>query len=187
MKFIGFALLLLMSPASGRSQPVFAGSSFGSSSSSRFGAGGPGFPDTSAKSLNPAPELVTPAIVPLSLSYAYPVGPRRLTAPQTLGGRMLMLVFRDQTVEAAAGYRIEGSLLHYVTPFGLARTVPVKRVDWKLTGQTSSVPAYCCCCCCCWGGSSSAGVSTGPAAVSCRYSWPSLSRAGRTRTSTDSR
>jgi len=140
MQLFWFALLLLILPASTLGQTTFAGGSFGSSSPSRFGANGPSFADSSARSFSPPPEVITPPTVPPLLPYAYPVGPRRLAATQTPAGRIRMLVFRDQTVEATSSYWIEGTVLHYVTAFGASRMVPVKRINWKLTAKTNRLP-----------------------------------------------
>jgi hypothetical protein len=150
MKFVSFAFVLLISSARSPGQSAFGGFGEGAPSGSQahFGLEVPGFPDSSARTLEL--EAVAPRVSPApSLRYAYPVRPFRfgrdamastiLGASGHAGGRPLMLVFRNQTVDTSSAYWIEGKMLHYITSFNFPATIPVKRVNWKLTEETNSM------------------------------------------------
>jgi hypothetical protein len=152
MKFVCFALLLLIASKRSPGQSAFGGFSFGESASSgsqaHFGLEAPGFPDTSARRLEL--EAVSPPAAPAPpLRYAYPVRPLRFGAeapPTPVPGarspaeaRQLTLVFRNQTIDAASACWIEGKTLHYINSFNSPETIPVKRVNWKLTEATDSI------------------------------------------------
>jgi hypothetical protein len=150
MNFVRCALLLLVGSAVclGQSGGGFSfGGKAGPRSQSHFGLDAPGFPDTSARRLDLETGSSSAPVTP-ELPYAYPVRPSRpgkapanvvLAAPGSAGGRFLILVFRNQTVESSSACSIEGQVLHYVTAAGSSRTIPIKRVNWKLTEETNSI------------------------------------------------
>jgi len=150
MKFVSFAFVLLISSARSPGQSAFGGFAFGdgvpSGSHAHFGLEAPGFPDSSARTLEL--EAVAPRVSPApSVRYAYPVRQFRFgrdamtnfAASGRAGGRPLMLVFRNQTVDTSWTCWIEGTMLHYINSFNSHATIPVKRVNWKLTEETNSM------------------------------------------------
>jgi hypothetical protein len=154
MKLVCCVFLLLVACGCCPGQSTSGNWSFAAPSSSgsqpRFSVEGPAFPDTSAR--GPKYQTVSPqATSEPSPRYAFPVRPLRFgwearagAIPGPLhnaGVAQLTLVYRDQTIDAASACHVEGKMLHYIDSLNSPRTIPIKRVNWKLTEAANSIKA----------------------------------------------
>lgn len=150
MKLFGLAFLMLaeITTCSGQTTSgglAFPGSS-GTTAETHFGIDVHGFPDTSSRQVD-RNHPVHPGVPAQPIPYAYPVPPLTVVRGNMAGvgfgeaaaSGHLILVFRDQTVEASSACWIDGQWVHYVTLFNSSRKIPVKRVNWKLTEETNSI------------------------------------------------
>lgn len=152
MKLLCLAFLLLVAFERCPAQSTSGSFSFPgpviSGSQAHFGLEFPGFTDTSARRSD-WEAVSRSAASARSARYGYPLRPFLFGTGASddivLGtrgftdARQLILVFRNQTIDTSSACWIEGKMLHYINSFNSPETVPVRRVNWKLTEATNSI------------------------------------------------